>query len=248
MNSHMDEGIIQPRRRPGDPRPGPDALIIMTPAELSFLARITRAKEVSVPDMWFSRVYQAKGGKDGDLILAGPCLGAPQAVMAMEKLVVLGVKRIWVLGWCGSLQPDLRIGHLLIPSGAVSAEGTSRHYPIGDRSPVSDAEMNRALEGELSRQELFYAKGRVWSTDAPYRETPAQVLTHQRDGILAVEMEMSALMTSALYRSVALAGVLIVSDELFDLKWRPGFSDPRLKSASRSAGEILLRLAGYGGS
>jgi uridine phosphorylase len=225
----MDEGIIQPRRRPGDPRPGPDALIIMTPAELSFLARITCAKEVSVPDMWFSRV-------------------APQAVMAMEKLVVLGVKRIWVLGWCGSLQPDLRIGHLLIPSGAVSAEGTSRHYPIGDRSPVSDAEMNRALEGELSRQKLFYAKGRVWSTDAPYRETSAQVLTHQRDGVLAVEMEMSALMTLALYRSVALAGVLIVSDELFDLKWRPGFSDPRLKSASRSAGEILLRLAGYGGS
>jgi len=47
----------------------------------------------------------------------------------------------------------------------------------------------------------------------------------------------------AAYRSVSLAGLLVVSDELFDLKWRPGFSDPLLKKNTRLAGELLLRLS-----
>jgi hypothetical protein len=57
-------------------------------------------------------------------------------------------------------------------------------------------------------------------------------------------MEISALMTVAHYRSVAMAALLVVSDELFDLKWRPGFSNPLLRKTSRSAAEILLSLAG----
>ena len=65
---------------------------------------------------------------------------------------------------------------------------------------------------------------------------------YQRRGILAVEMEMSALMTLAIYRAVSMTGLLVVSDELFDLKWRPGFSDPSLTEASRTAGEVILGL------
>lgn len=64
-------------------------------------------------------------------------------------------------------------------------------------------------------------------------------------GILAVEMEISALMTVAIYRSIAMAGLLVVSDELFQLKWRPGFSNSLLKKSSRAAGKVLLRLAGF---
>ena len=64
---------------------------------------------------------------------------------------------------------------------------------------------------------------------------------YQKRGVLAVEMEMSALMTLALYRGVKLGGLLVVSDELFNLKWRTGFSNPKLKRASRYAGELLIR-------
>ena len=57
-----------------------------------------------------------------------------------------------------------------------------------------------------------------------------------------MEMEMSALMTLAHYRKVKLAGLLVVSDELFNLKWHSGFSNPKLKKSCRLAGEILLDL------
>ena len=238
------EGIICPAKGKRDPHVAQDALMVMIPSELRFLAQETEAKKLSFSEMSSYHLFQTSEKINAPLTLAGPFLGAPHAVIAMEKLIVLGAKRIWVLGWCGSLQPDLLIGHLIIPTGAVSEEGTSRHYPILDRTLESNTELNCILEEALLQKGLPFSKGSVWTTDAPYRETPEKVKAYRNQGILSVEMEISALMTVALYRSVAMAGLLVVSDELFDLKWRPGFSNPLLKKNSRVAGKILLGLAG----
>ncbi len=63
------------------------------------------------------------------LALVGPMLGAPQAVLVLEKLIALGVTEVMAVGWCGSLQPDVKIGDLVLPTGAFSEEGTSPHLP-----------------------------------------------------------------------------------------------------------------------
>jgi uridine phosphorylase len=68
------------------------------------------------------------------------------------------------------------------------------------------------------------------------------VKTYREKGALAVEMEMSALMTLAVYRCVKLSGLLVVSDELFDLNWHRGFSSPLFKKRCEQAGNFLLRL------
>jgi uridine phosphorylase len=236
--------MIRPVKGKRDPGIERDALMVMIPSELQFLVQASKAEELSFDHMNLYHLYRSNKGTQATFTLAGPCLGAPQAVIAMEKLIALGAKRIWVLGWCGSLQPDLTIGHLIIPTGAVSEEGTSNHYPVSNRLPESTTALNRMLEDALIQQGLPFSRGSVWTTDALYRETPDKVMTYQNQGILAVEMEISALMTVALYRSVAMAGLLVVSDELFQLKWRPGFSNPLLKKSSRAAGKVLLRLAG----
>ena len=223
---------------------GPDAIMVMIPSELHYLARAVEAEKVAFSDMHLYDMYCTEGGVAGSATLSGPFLGAPHAVMGMEKLIALGAKRIWVLGWCGSLNHEIGIGHLVIPTGAVSEEGTSSHYPIGDRSPEPEGRLNEMLEGALNHEGLPVALGPVWTTDAPYRETSEKVKAFQAKGILAVEMEISALMTVALYRSVSMAGVLVVSDELFRHKWNPGFSNPLLKENSRAAGRVLLSLAG----
>ncbi len=245
-HSRNNEGIIRPAKGKKDPYIERDAIMVMIPSELQFLAQASKAEELSFSDMNLYHLYRAnKGTRQTPFILAGPFLGAPQAVIAMEKLIVLGAKRIWVLGWCGSLQPDLTIGHLIIPTGALSEEGTSNHYPVSNRLPESTTALNRMLEEALIQESLPFSSGPVWTTDALYRETPDKVKTYQDQGILAVEMEISALMTVAIYRSIAMAGLLVVSDELFQLKWRPGFSNSLLKKSSRAAGKVLLRLAGF---
>jgi uridine phosphorylase len=184
-----DEPIIQPRRRKTDPLVGPDAIMMMIPSDLDHFVGMFQSGEMARFHMDFFELYQVRHGKNGSLTFTGPFLGAPQAVMGMEKIIALGAKKIWVLGWCGSLQPYLKIGDMVIPTAAISEEGT-----------------------------------------------------YQERVVLAVEMEMSALMTLAIFRKVRMAGLLVVSDELFDLKWHHGFSNPELKKSSRLAGEVFLDL------
>ena len=85
-------------------------------------------------------------------------------------------------------------------------------------------------------------RGPVWTTDAPFRETPAKVSDYQRRGALAVEMECSALFTVAAFRAVSAAALLVVSDELSSLTWRPGFRDPRFTRGREAACDAIGRL------
>ena len=235
--------VIKPRKEKGEPFLGPDAIMVAVPSDLQYIADLSRAKRVNKgkgnPFKLFIIKKKDKGLPCG---LAGPLLGAPQAAIIMEKLIVLGAKRIWVVGWCGSLQPNIAIGDLIIPTTALSEEGTSAHYPVGKKKKQTNPFLNKRLEDALQKANLPFNKGPVWTTDALYRETSEKVTEYGNRGYLAVEMEMSALINVAIYRSIQLAGLLIVSDELSSLQWHNGFGAERLKKASREAGRLILSL------
>jgi uridine phosphorylase len=237
-----EEGLIRPIKRSRDPLVGPDVLMVMIPADVEYMLERAPFGKFACFDQGFFKIHQVRREGGSPLTLCGPFLGAPHAVMGMEKVIALGARRVWVLGWCGSIQPDLKVGGLVIPTDAVSEEGTSRHYPIGPKKAAADQELNRVLAESVGKEGKTFFRGTVWTTDAPYRETPSKVEQYRQQGVLAVEMEMSALMTLSVYRSVRLAALLVVSDELTDLKWHAGFRDPRLKTMSRFASDFFLRL------
>src|SRR5438477_503895 len=69
-------------------------------------------------------------------------MGCPSAAIVMEELVQLGVKRFLRVGTCGGLQPDLRLGDLIVSGSAVAADGTARHYVGGEpHTPTADWEI-----------------------------------------------------------------------------------------------------------
>jgi uridine phosphorylase len=220
--------------------------MVMIPSDIEYLLRMNHDRRTVCFDQGFFKIHQIRGKENDRTTLCGPFLGAPQAVMGMEKLVALGARRIWALGWCGSLQPGVRVGDLIVPADAVSEEGTSKHYPIAEKKPSTDEELNRLLCRALTRSGRTFRMGTVWTTDAPYRETPLKVKAYREKGVLGVEMEMSALMTLAVFRSVRLAALLVVSDELSDQGWHPGFKDLRFENTSRFAAECLLGLVETG--
>jgi uridine phosphorylase len=59
-------------------------------------------------------------------------------------------------------------------------------------------------------------------------------------GLLAVEMEMSALFSVAAFRRVQLGGLMVVSDELGTLKWKTGFLNPHFWLASKKAARLAI--------
>ena len=55
-------------------------------------------------------------------------------------------------------------------------------------------------------------------------------------------MELSAILTVAAFREMEAAGVLVVSDELSDFQWRPGFKTPAFTTAREKACRSALTL------
>ena len=63
---------------------------------------------------------------------------------------------------------------------------------------------------------------------------------YQSQGVLGVDLELAALFAVGEYRQVAVAGLLVVSDELADLTWQPGFRSPAFRQGRRDAARVAL--------
>jgi uridine phosphorylase len=177
------------------------------------------------------------------ITFTAPALGAPYAVMVLEKLLVLGARMVLALGWCGSLQSFLGIGDLVLPTSTVSTEGTSWHYPLNGRPPDPDPGLSGILRHLLGESDSRWQEGPVWSTDGFYRETVELVQAYQTQGVLGVDMEMAALFTVARFRQVPAAGLLVVSDELATGQWNPGYRSERFRRARDRAARLVLAAA-----
>ena len=103
---------------------------------------------------------------DNDFFVAGPAVGAPMAVMVLEKLIALGAREVVMAGWCGAVTSDLRVGDTVLGGAGHSGEGTSRYYTSDDvcqPSPRLLVALQSVFDVETSNP--------FWSTDAPFRES-----------------------------------------------------------------------------
>jgi len=234
----MRDEIVYPVKGKKEPGVGSVAVMVAMETDLAFLRRSMEIAGKPVCKIFMSRLYKGRCDHE-DIAVVGPMMGAPYAVMILEKLIVLGAQRILFFGWCGSIQPRVGIGDFVIPNGGVSEEGTSSHYPGHDSHPKPSGDLVKAIEESLLRRAVSFQRGAVWSTDAPYRETKEKVLLFQQQGVLGVEMELSALFAVARFRQVEIGALLVVSDELGSLSWKPGFKTQKFKQSREIAAEVL---------
>lgn len=164
---------------------------------------------------------------------AGPLIGAPFASLALEQLIALGAKKIITIGCAGSLHKDFLIGDIVIPSKAFSEEGTSSLYIPNTTQSFSSRSLSRHIMNILKENTLNSKEGVIWTTDAPYRETIEKIQSYQEKGAHGVEMETSALFTVAKFREVDISSIIVITDELFDLKWKPGFASKKFKDIGK---------------
>ena len=239
MTCENDSVVIESRKGSKEKDCEPIAIMVSSERDHRRFCRLTTPVADSARTAYNARLLDVVHA-NRPITIAGPILGAPQAVLVLEKLIALGSRVIIVFGWCGSLQSDLTIGDWLLPSSARSEEGASSHYPMSAARFLPDADLFESLQDYWMQNGFSVRAGPIWTTDAPLRETVDKVRGYGEEGLLAVEMEMSALFHVAEYRKVRLAGLLVVSDELFTLKWRPGFRKSRFKQACRLASETLL--------
>lgn len=170
-------------------------------------------------------------------------MGAPVIAAEAEELIALGARALIAFGPAGALQPDLVPGSVVVVSGAIRDEGTSRHYLASGEMTCPDASLSDALAAAIAARGAEVRRGEVWTTDAPFRETLSAIARHRERGALAVDMESAALFAVAGYRRVPAAAALVIGDSLATERWRP-LDDPAALDAAlvqvyRAAIEVL---------
>jgi uridine phosphorylase len=236
------EAIINPRRGKNEPPVSPRVILTFAQADYELLGDLSG---VGLPPRSLFNCPFSQGSWGGRAVtVVAPAMGAPYAVMVLENLIALGARMVLAFGWCGSLQADVRIGALVLPKRAVPGDGTSRHYcPEGQTYLEPHPVLYAGLEARLKETPVPWQAGSIWTTDAVYRETAEFVRHCQERGILAVEMEMAALFAVGQFRQVPVAGLLVVSDELFTLKWRHGYRAPHFHRTRELAARLVLDAA-----
>lgn len=163
-------------------------------------------------------------------------IGGPSAAIAMEELVNIGADTFIRVGTCGGMNVDVMGGDLVIATGAIRMEGTSREYAPIEFPAVADFGIANALVKAAENLNKKYHEGVVHCKDsfygqhAPESKPVGYELINKWDawmkmGTLASEMESAALFTVAAYRKVRAGSVfLVVANQE---RRRLGLDDPQ---------------------
>lgn len=164
-------------------------------------------------------------------------LGGPGTAGLLEEALAMGAKKVLLYGSCGVLDSALVAGHFILPTAAYRDEGVSYHYlPVGDYVDIPTAERLGEIFDGLN---LPYVKGRVWTTDAFYRETRNNMAKRKADGCVAVDMECASAMAVGQFRGAEVYQFLYAEDSLDGDAW-----DRRTMGAvPASSYEKYLRVA-----
>lgn len=148
-------------------------------------------------------------------------IGGPSAAIAMEELVALGADTFIRVGTCGGINMKVMSGDVVIATGAVRNEGTSREYAPIEYPATSDFGVTTALVAASKKLGLNYHTGVVQCKDSfygqhsPERSPVSYELLQKWEawkklGVLASEMESAALFCTAAALGVKCGSVFSV--------------------------------------
>ncbi len=243
MNPSSDNRpIVTPVKTDNTPDLGPIAVMAATLPDYQLL-EVQLGLDRNQTRPLFTTKLAVGSARMAGLSLCGPFIGAPHGAMILETLIAWGAHRFIFMGWCGSIAKHVHNGNIILPTGALVDEGTSRHYGHKGSGPVSPAEsLLEKTKEVLVSTGTPYQEGLIWTTDAAFRETVEAVKSFQAKGVLAVEMELSALFSVGKFHGIEIVGLLVVSDELSSLKWKPGFKSNPFKEDRQAAAKTVQRL------
>ena len=145
----------------------------------------------------------------------GHGMGIPSiGIYTYELYNFYDVKTIIRVGSAGSINADLHVGDLVVAMGACTNSNYGRQYELpGTFAPIADFSLVRGAVEACERFGYKYKVGNVLSSDVFYSENPHNDKWINM-GVLAIEMEASALYMNAARAGKRALVILTVSDHL----------------------------------
>lgn len=191
------------------------ALVVGDPFRAERIGRmLTDFQEVA-----HRREYRTFRGtwNETEVIVSSHGVGGPGAICQFQELMDAGIDTIIRLGTAGSMQPGIADGDLVIAESCVRDDGVT-HQLVPESFPAaSAAEAILALEEAARRNDAPHHRGVVWTRAAFYPGIIDLGLDgYVKAGVLAIEMELSALLVLATTRGVRAAGALVIDGAAAD--------------------------------
>jgi len=142
------------------------------------------------------------------VIIISTGMGGPSAAMAVEELFQIGVDTFIRVGTCGGRQRNVMAGDLIITTGAIRQEGTTKEYVYDEFPAVPNFDVTLALREGAKKIDVNHHLGVIQSKDSfygqhdPLRMPIGKTLKDKydswiRSGALGSEMECAAVFTVA---------------------------------------------------
>ncbi len=140
-------------------------------------------------------------------------MGTPSLSIVVEELLRLGAQQLIRVGTCGGVAPGLKTGDLVIASSAAPTDGTTQTYLHGEAyAPTPDFALTHALYHAAEAAGIAAHVGQVASVDVFYNPDADYATRWRERGVLALEMEASALFYLSARAGIRAACLLTVSD------------------------------------
>ena len=199
---------------------------VLVPGDPFRTALIARHLEDAKEKAW-SREFRTFTGRLGDTAVStcSSGIGGPSMAVAVEELGDLGAHTFLRVGTCGGAQRGIRLGDLVVATGAVRSEGTPDAYVPREYPAIASHDVVTACVEAAAAAGVAHHLGVIRSVDALYADlTPermprpaelrAELELWTRAGVVANDMESSTLMVVSALRGWRSGVILLCVDEL----------------------------------
>jgi uridine phosphorylase len=153
---------------------------------------------------WLGELSPSKDGVGKTVMVMSTGMGGPSTAIAVEELYQTGVKNFIRVGTCGGMALPVLGGDIVIATGAIRMEGTSREYVPVEFPAVANLDVTNALVEAAKALKAQWHAGIVQCKDSFYGQHDPERMPAGYElmdkwnawikaGCLASEMESAAL-------------------------------------------------------
>jgi len=150
----------------------------------------------------------------------GSGMGIPSlSIYVYELIKFFGVKEIIRVGTCGSIQPEVHIGDIiLVNEASTDASHIKSNLPDGQDGTMPNFQLLQSAEKTAMELKIPIRIGGIFSTDQFYHNESNYWESMSKNGILGIEMESAALYSLGARYGIKVLSILTVSDHLLTFK------------------------------
>lgn len=156
---------------------------------------------------------------ESDVAIIHGTVGGPACGGHLDELIGFGINKVMFCGGGGVLDKSIVVGLPMIVTSAIRDEGMSYHYAAPSRYIDTDENTVALISEHLEQIHMNYIKGRVWTTDAFFRETKSRIQARKEEGALIVEMEQAGCLAISKFRNIKYGAIIYAGDDISGDVW-----------------------------